>query len=207
MKSPILFICLILNTCLLFAQAQPVVSKKTDSTASKSNKLNSSNLKLTDGSNMLPTNDVATNIARCKELSTFNKTIHITGFTESFKCIGPITVFVPNNQAFSNLSPDKLDSLLTPERKYDLIALVSYHVIAGKVTGRNITHKISSHKGLATFITLAGSKLMAKLDENRNIILIDENGGKSTISRFNIKQSNGLVHITNSVLIPKFKNI
>lgn len=164
-------------------------------------------LKKADGTTMLSTNDVATNISRDKELSTFNGIIQVTGLSETFKSKGPITVFAPNNQAFANLSKGKLDTLLMHERKYDLIAMVTYHALPGIVTARDIARAISSGKGTATFITLTGSKLTAKLDSNRNIILVDENGRESIVSKFDIQQSNGLIHSINGVLIPKFKNI
>ncbi len=156
---------------------------------------------------MLAANDIVTNISRSKELSTFYKIIQVVGLNETFKSKGPITVFVPNDQAFANLPPGKLDTLLKSGHKYDLIALITYHVIPGKITAKEIGRQINSNKGLATFITLTGSKLSAKLNADRNIILIDENGGQSIISRFDITQANGLVHIINSVLVPKFKNL
>jgi uncharacterized surface protein with fasciclin (FAS1) repeats len=164
-------------------------------------------LKKADGATMLSTNDVATNISRDTELSTFYRIIQIAGLNETFKSKGPITVFVPNNQAFANLSKGKLDTLLMDEHKYDLIAMVTYHALPGIVTARDIAHAINSGKGTAAFITLTGSKLTARLDPNRNIILVDENGRESIISKFDIKQDNGMIHLINGVLIPKFKNI
>jgi uncharacterized surface protein with fasciclin (FAS1) repeats len=203
----ILFIALcMLNTCILFAQV-PVTTNNTDTTSAKKGKLNSSTLKKTDGKTMLPANDITTNISRAKELSAFFKAIQLAQLNETFSGLGPITVFAPSNQAFTNLPPGKLDTLLSPEHKYDLIALVTYHAIAGKITSRDIARQVNSHNGTATFIMLNGSKLTAKIDENRNLILIDENGGQSIISRFDIQQNNGLIHIVNSVLVPKFKNI
>jgi uncharacterized surface protein with fasciclin (FAS1) repeats len=75
------------------------------------------------------------------------------------------------------------------------------------IKAKDILHEISENNGTATFITLTGNKLMAKLDANRNIVLIDENGGQSVISKFDITQNNGVIHIINAVLIPKFKEI
>jgi uncharacterized surface protein with fasciclin (FAS1) repeats len=173
----------------------------------QNNKSPLSTLKKTGDSKMLPTNDIATNISKDTEYSTFYRVIQIGGLNETFKSKGPITVFAPNNQAFANLSKGKLDTLLMDDHKYDLIALTTYHALSGIVTARDIAHAISSGKGTATFITLTGSKLMAKLDTNHNIILVDENGGQSIVSKFDVKQDNGLIHLVNGVLIPKFKNI
>ncbi len=156
---------------------------------------------------MLAANDIVTNLSRSKELSTFYKVIEVAGLNETFNSKGPITVFVPNDQAFANLPPGRLDTLLKSGHKYDLIALITYHVIPGKITAREISRQINSNKGRATFITLTGSKLTAKFNADRNIVLTDENGGQSIISRVDIAQNNGLIDIINSVLVPKFKNL
>lgn len=156
---------------------------------------------------MLPANDIVANIARSPELSTFYKALQAAGLDETFKSNGPITLFAPNNQAFYGSAAGKLDTLQRVDHKYDLITLITYHSLSGIVTVKDITHAINSNKGVATFITLTGSKLMAKFDANRNIVLVDENGGQSVISKFDLEQSNGLIHIITAVLIPRFKNL
>jgi uncharacterized surface protein with fasciclin (FAS1) repeats len=205
MKKTILIIGLILNSFMLFAQDM-ATAKKTDS-INNPPKLATATLKKTDGTSMLPANDIAANIARSPELSAFYKAIQAAGLNETFKSRGPFTVFAPNNQAFGGSVAGKLDTLQRADHKYDLLALITYHSLPGIVTVKDITHAINSNKGMATFITLTGSKLMAKFDANRNIVLVDENGGQSVISKFDLVQSNGLIHIINSVLIPRFKNL
>jgi uncharacterized surface protein with fasciclin (FAS1) repeats len=204
MRKIICLIGLILFNYVLLAQNN--TTQKIDS-LTKLPKLTQSTLKKTDGSTMLSTNDIVTNISHDTTYNTFYRIIQIAGLNETFKSKGPITVFAPNNQAFANLSKGKLDTLLMEDHKYDLIALVTYHALAGIVKARDIAHAISAGKGTASFITLTGSKLTAKLDTNRNIILVDENGGQSIVSKFDVKQDNGLIHLINGVLIPKFKNI
>jgi uncharacterized surface protein with fasciclin (FAS1) repeats len=81
--------------------------------------------------------------------------------------------------------------------------LLTYHAIAGRLTARDIARKINANNGEAVFTTIAGSKLTAKIDVNRNIVLVDENGNESIISKFDIPQSNGILHIVTSVLVPK----
>jgi uncharacterized surface protein with fasciclin (FAS1) repeats len=196
-KTICLFGLLLFNYVLL---AQNNTTQKTDS-------LTKSTLKKTDGFKMLSKNDIVTNISGDIEYSTFYRLIQITGLNETFKSKGPITVFAPNNQAFANLSKGKLDTLLMEDRKYDLLALVTYHALAGIVKAKDIAHAISAGKGTASFITITGSKLTAKLDPNHNIILVDENGRQSIVSKFDVKQENGLIHLINGVLIPQFKNI
>lgn len=198
MRKTICLIGLLLFNYVLLAQ---------NNTTQKTDSLNKSTFKNTDSFKMLSKNDIVTNISGDTEYSTFNRLIQITGLNETFKSKGPITVFAPNNQAFANLSKGKLDTLLMEERRYDLIALVTYHALAGIVKAKDIAHAISAGKGTASFITITGSKLTAKLDTNHNIILVDENGGQSIVSKFDVKQENGLIHLINGVLIPQFKNI
>lgn len=205
MKKLTLFVCAIFNACILFAQAPPILTN-TDTTL-KTTKPAPPLIKPGIADAMLPANDIVTNITRAKELSIFLKIMQAAGLTETFTSKGPVTLFIPTNSAFAKLSAGKLDTLLMPEHKYDLIALITYHAIAGKITSKDIAHQISSNNGLATYTTLTGNRLTAKIDENRNIVLVDENGGQSIISKFDIEQNNGLIHLINAVLIPKFKNI
>jgi uncharacterized surface protein with fasciclin (FAS1) repeats len=202
MKKTIFLFFLLAYHIIVWAQ-----TTATTDTAKKLPKLTRSSLLKTDGSLMLSTNDITTNISRSPELSGFYRIIDAAGLTETFKSKGPITVFAPDNGAFNNLSKGKIDTLLMTDRKYDLIALVTYHAIAGIVTSKDIAHAISDGKGTATFTTLTGNKLTARLDDNRNIVLTDEHGGQSILNKFDIQQSNGLLHITNAVLIPRFKDI
>jgi uncharacterized surface protein with fasciclin (FAS1) repeats len=156
---------------------------------------------------MVSSNDIIENITLSKEYTTLVSVINDAGLTETFKSKGPITVFAPTNQAFEKLPQGKLDSLLQPSQKDYLSYLLAYHAIAGRLTAKDIAHKINSNNGEATFTTLAGSKITAKIDENRNIVLIDENGGESIISRFDVEQRNGLLDVVTAVLVPKPKAI
>jgi uncharacterized surface protein with fasciclin (FAS1) repeats len=156
---------------------------------------------------MTSSNDVVENIALSKEYTVLVTAIQNAGLTDTFKSKGPITIFAPTNQAFEKLPAGKLDTLLKPEHKLDLSMLITYHAIAGRITAKDIEKKINSNNGMATFTTIAGSKLTAKIDSNRNIVLVDENGGESIISKFDIQQSNGMLHVVNSVLIPIIKAI
>jgi len=207
MRKTVFIVCIILNPCLLFAQTPALKTPDPTVAVAQPAKPSKSSLKIIAGTNMLAANDIVTNLSRSKELSTFYRIVEAAGLNETFNSKGPITVFVPNDQAFANLPPGKLDTLLKTEHKYDLIALITYHVLPGKITAKEIGRQINSNKGQATFITLTGSKLTAKLNADRNIILIDENGGQSVISRFDISQNNGLIDIIASVLVPKFKNL
>jgi uncharacterized surface protein with fasciclin (FAS1) repeats len=192
----------LLNIVLLFsATLLGQTINKTDSIAA----IDTPNVTITG--NMQSKNDIVQNIAVSKDLSLFYNFIKSANLTETYESKGPITVFAPVNEAFETLQPGKLDSLARPANIWELTHILTYHAIAGKFSLKDIQKQINGHKGTATFTTLGGSKLTAKIDSNHNIILEDENGGQSTISSVDIEQSNGVLHIVNKVLIPKPKVI
>ena len=164
-------------------------------------------LKTTAGDGMLPANDIVQNIALSKDLSILYNFIKSSNLIETYKSKGPITIFAPANQAFEALPIGKVDSLAKPTHVWELTGILTYHAIACKLKAKDIEKQINGHKGLATFTTLGGGKLTAKIDSNRNIVLEDDNGGQSIINRFDVEQSNGMLHIVNRVLMPKIKSI
>jgi len=189
---------LVLNGALLFAQNTTTVNPVLDTVKAKWGRI-----KIVDGAAMISSNDIIENMALSKEYTTLIGAIEAAGLTETFKSKGPITVFAPTNQAFDKMPAGALDTLLKPSHKLDLNYLLTYHAIAGRLSARDIARKINSNNGQAIFTTIAGSRLTARIDTNRNIVLIDENGGESILSKFDIQQSNGLLHIVSAVLIPK----
>jgi uncharacterized surface protein with fasciclin (FAS1) repeats len=202
MKKWIVIVLLMLEGSFVFAQKAAVVNLVVDSVKAKWGKI-----KIVDGTKMISSNDIIENITLSNEYTTLVSVIEDAGLTETFKSKGPITVFAPTNQAFQKLPAGELDSLLKPNHKLDLSYLLTYHAVAGRLTAKDIARKINANNGEATFTTIAGSKITAKIDENRNIVLVDENGGESIISKFDIQQSNGILDIVTSVLVPKAKSI
>lgn len=164
-------------------------------------------LKVIAGDDMLPGNDIVKNIALSKDLSTFYDLMSKASLQSTLQSRGPITIFVPVNSAFLNLPDGKVDSLMKPAHVWELTSIISYHAIPGRLKAKDIAKEISKNKGTATFTTLAGDKLTAKIDANRNIVLVDENGGESIINRFDIEQNNGMLHVINKVLLPKARVI
>jgi uncharacterized surface protein with fasciclin (FAS1) repeats len=198
MKKWVLVIFLVMYGSVLLAQNTATDGQVIDSVKAKWGKV-----KMVDGAAMTSANDIVENITQSKEYTTLASVIEDAGLTETFKSKGPITVFAPTNQAFDKMPAGELDTLLKPSHKLDLGYLLTYHAIAGRLTARDIAHRINANNGEAVFTTIAGSKLIAKIDGNRNIVLVDENGNESIISKFDIPQSNGILHIVTAVLVPK----
>jgi uncharacterized surface protein with fasciclin (FAS1) repeats len=202
MKKCILILFIVFNGVCVLAQKTNATHPVIDSVKAKWGKV-----KVVNGTAMVSSNDIIENMTLSNEYSVVVNAIENAGLTQTFKSKGPITFFAPTNAAFEKLPAGQLDTLLKASHKFDLNYLITSHAIIGTVTVKDIQKKISSNKGEATFRTIAGTKITAKIDSNRNIILIDENGGESIVSKFDIKQSNGMLHIVNSVLVPKTKII
>ena len=123
------------------------------------------------------------------------------GLVETVSGPGPFTVFAPTDAAFAKLPAGTLETLLKPENKNQLIAILTYHVVAGKVTSGQLVKMIKAGRGKAVLTTVAGAKLTAK-KMGMNIVLIDAKGGVATVTTANVMQSNGVIHVINRVLLP-----
>jgi uncharacterized surface protein with fasciclin (FAS1) repeats len=185
----------LLSFLLLFG-ASIVVAQKTDSAKNINRNVN--------GITMSSSKDIVENLSLSPEFTTLVKLIQTAGLEDNFKS-GTLTFFAPTNKAFDQLAPGTLDTLLLPAHKADLVNLLNYHVVSGKITSKDIARLIKAGNGQATITTLSGGTLTAHINENRSIVLTDENGGQSIVLRFDIEQNNGILHIVNTVLNPKHK--
>jgi uncharacterized surface protein with fasciclin (FAS1) repeats len=114
---------------------------------------------------------------------------------------GPFTVFAPTNEAFAKLPTGTVETLLKPENKAMLQAVLTYHVIAGNLDSKAVVAAIKKGNGTATVTTVQGGKLKASLS-GKNVILTDEKGNTSTIVAVDIISSNGIIHVIDSVVLP-----
>jgi len=115
---------------------------------------------------------------------------------------GPFTVFAPTNAAFDKLPQGTVESLLKPENKAKLAAILTYHVVAGKLEAKDVIAAIKKGNGKAVLTTVQGGKLTASLD-GAKLVITDEKGGKSTVTATDLNASNGVIHVVDSVLLPK----
>ncbi len=192
MRKLTYIVLILLNTSVAFAQ-------KADSLASV--KVKTKNI---DGTIMTSAKDIIENLSLSPEFTKLDSIIKAADLVDSFKS-GTITFFAPNNKAFDKLAPGMLDTLLLPAHKAALVNLLNYHAVSGKITSKDLERQIKAGNGQATLTTISGGILTARINENRNIMLTDENGGQSVITRLDIEQSNGMLFIVNAVLLPKAK--
>ncbi len=114
---------------------------------------------------------------------------------------GPFTVFAPVNAGFAKIDSDALNSLLQPQNKEELSAILTYHVVAGKVTAADVVNALKSGNGKAELTTLNGAKLTA-VEKDGGIFLMDQNGNYSKIAKTDVMASNGVIHIIEDVVMP-----
>ncbi len=114
---------------------------------------------------------------------------------------GPFTVFAPTNAAFDQLPKGTVEGLLKPEMKATLAGILTYHVVAGNLDATAVVAAIKAGKGKAVLTTVNGAKLTATLDGDK-VILTDSKGGKATVVTADLKGSNGVVHVIDTVLMP-----
>lgn len=115
---------------------------------------------------------------------------------------GPFTVFAPVNAAFDKLPAGTVATLLKPENKSMLAGILTYHVVAGNLDSKAVAKAIKKGKGKVELTTVAGGKLWAMMD-GKNVVLKDEKGGMSTITAVDLKGSNGVIHVIDTVVMPK----
>lgn len=115
---------------------------------------------------------------------------------------GPFTVFAPTNESFAKLPEGTVESLLKPEAKDQLTKILTYHVVAGKFKAEDVVKAIKDNGGKFSIKTVAGEELTASID-NGNVILTDSKGGKSTVAKTDVMASNGVIHVIDSVVLPK----
>ena len=124
-----------------------------------------------------------------------------TGSAHTLEGSGPFTAFAPTNEAFAKLPAGTVDMLLKPENKAMLTKVLTYHVVPGKVTSKDLKKMIEDGGGKAEIKTVEGGTITAMV-EGGKIALKDEKGGTSTVTIADVYQSNGVIHVVDTVLMP-----
>lgn len=137
-----------------------------------------------------------------KDFSTLVAAVKAAGLVETLNSAGPFTVFAPTNAAFDKLPKGTVEGLLKPESKDQLVAVLTYHVVAGEFNAAAVVEAIKKNKGKFVIKTVQGGELTASL-KGKNVILTDAAGNTSTVVIADVKASNGIIHAIDSVVMPK----
>jgi len=154
------------------------------------------------GAPMLRTRDIVDNAVNSKDHTTLVAAVKAAGLVETLKGAGPFTVFAPTNAAFDKLPAGTVDTLVKPENKAKLTGILTYHVVAGKNDAASIAKAIEAGGGKATFKTVAGGTLTASKSGD-TVVLTDAKGGTARVTIADVNQSNGVIHVIDTVLMPK----
>ncbi|MBA2621797.1 MAG: fasciclin domain-containing protein [Acidobacteria bacterium] len=153
------------------------------------------------GAAMYKNKDIIDNAVNSKDHTTLVAAVKAADLVSTLKGTGPFTVFAPTNAAFDMLPSGTVEMLLKPENKAMLQKILTYHVVAGKMDGKSLMKAIKKGNGKAMLKTVAGGMLTATMSGN-SIMLTDEKGGMSIVTIANVKQSNGVIHVVDHVLMP-----
>ncbi len=153
------------------------------------------------GAPMFPSKNIIENAVNSKDHTTLVAAVKAAGLVETLSGKGPFTVFAPVNGGFDKLPDGTVATLLKPENKGTLSGILTYHVVAGKMSAADLAAKAKEMGGKVELKTVAGGTITVT-GENGGWVVVDAKGGKSKITIADVNQSNGVIHVVDSVLLP-----
>jgi uncharacterized surface protein with fasciclin (FAS1) repeats len=156
------------------------------------------------GAAMFANKNIIENAVNSKDHTTLVAAVKAAGLVETLSGKGPFMVFAPTNAAFAKLPKGTVETLLKPENKAQLVKILTSHVVGTAVMSDAIAKMVKDGNGSHSVKTLSGAVLVAKKSKDGKLLtLTDENGGVATVTIADVKQSNGVIHVVNAVLLPK----
>src|SRR5271157_4269376 len=153
------------------------------------------------GAAMYPTKNIVENAVNSKDHTTLVAAVKAAGLVDTLESPGPFTVFAPTNEAFAKLPAGTVETLLKPENKDQLTKVLTYHVVAARISSNDLAKQIKEGGGKATLKTVNGETLTASM-QGKHIILTDEKSDISTVTIANVFQLNGVIHVVDTGLLP-----
>ena len=153
------------------------------------------------GAAMYPAKNIVENAVNSQDHTTLVAAVKAAGLVDTLESPGPFTVFAPTNEAFNKLPAGTVEMLLKPENKDQLVKVLTYHVVSGRISSNDLAKQIKDGGGKAMLKTVNGATLTASM-QGKDIILTDEKGDISTVTIANVFQSNGVIHVVDTVLLP-----
>ena len=153
------------------------------------------------GAPMYPSKNIVQNAVNSKDHTTLVAAVKAAGLVDTLMSPGPFTVFAPVNKAFEKLPAGTVETLLKPENKGTLTAVLTYHVVPGKLSAADLMAQVKAGDGKATLTTVQGETLTV-VQDGRKLEIIDSKGDKSIVTIPDVNQSNGVIHVVDTVLLP-----
>jgi uncharacterized surface protein with fasciclin (FAS1) repeats len=154
------------------------------------------------GAPMYPSKNIVENAVNSKDHTTLVAAVKAAGLVDTLASAGPFTVFAPVNTAFAKLPAGTVDTLLKPENKGTLTTVLTYHVVPGRLTAANLMKAVKDGNGEASFKTVAGGEITVKQPSAGKLTITDAKGGTSSVTIGDVLQSNGVIHVIDTVLLP-----
>ena len=155
------------------------------------------------GAAMYPSKNIIENAVNSKDHTTLVAAVKAAGLVETLQGPGPFTVFAPTNDAFKKLPKGTVENLLKPENKETLQKVLTYHVVAGTMDAKMLMDKAHMNNGTVELTTVAGGKLWVVMDKGMKLSLKDEQGKMAKITIADVNQSNGVIHVIDTVVMAK----
>jgi uncharacterized surface protein with fasciclin (FAS1) repeats len=153
------------------------------------------------GAPMYPSKNIVENAVNSKDHTTLVAAVKAAGLVETLQSPGPFTVFAPTNAAFAKLPKGTVESLLRPQMKEKLVAVLTYHVVPGRISAKDMMDAAKKNGGRATYKTVEGEDLTVESKGNA-LTIWDSKGSASKVTIQNVFQSNGVIHVVDTVLLP-----
>jgi uncharacterized surface protein with fasciclin (FAS1) repeats len=157
--------------------------------------------KMVGGAAMYPSKNIVQNAVNSKDHTTLVAAVKAAGLVPTLESAGPFTVFAPTNEAFAKLPAGTVDTLLKPENKSKLTSVLTYHVVAGRLTTKDLREKVKEGGGKAELKTVEGAPLTVT-EKDGKLWLKDGKGDTAMITIGNVMQSNGVIQVINTVMLP-----
>jgi len=153
------------------------------------------------GAPMYPSKNIVQNAVNSKDHTTLVAAVKAAGLVDTLQSTGPFTVFAPTNAAFGKLPQGTVETLLRPENKEKLVAVLTYHVVPGRISAKDMMDAAKKNGGRVTYKTVEGENLTVESKSNA-LTISDSKGSASKVTIQNVFQSNGVIHVVDSVLLP-----
>jgi uncharacterized surface protein with fasciclin (FAS1) repeats len=150
---------------------------------------------------MYPSKNIVENAVNSKDHTTLVAAVKAAGLVDTLQGAGPFTVFAPTNAAFGKLPSGTVETLLKPENKPKLTTVLTYHVVPGRLSAKDLMEMAKKGGGKAMLKTVAGDELT--IESKGNVLMIrDAKDGEAKVTIQNVFQSNGVIHVIDTVLLP-----
>lgn len=187
----------------LFAAALALMSGTAILPAAAQDKMNGKEKTVNvGGAPMYPSKNIIQNAVNSKDHTTLVAAVKAAGLVDTLQGAGPFTVFAPTNAAFGKLPAGTVDNLVKPENKGKLTSILTYHVVPGRMTAAGLMKAVKDGEGTARLKTVQGEELTIKQAGSGRLTITDAKGDSAAVTIADVLQSNGVIHVIDTVLLP-----